>query len=64
MIGIPELKIESRWLKFVWEINDKYIYIYPFVQEATCKNCVEQGCKIIDKIKQCFKVSKIGFWSK
>lgn len=37
-----------------------YIYIYTFVEEATCKNCVEQGWKI----KQCFKVSQIGFWGK
>lgn len=36
-------------------------YIYTFVEEATCKNCVEQGWKIIDEIKQCFKVSQIGF---
>lgn len=35
----------------------EYIYIYTFVQEATCKNCVEQGWKI----KQCFKVSQIRF---
>lgn len=57
MIEIPELKIESRWLKREGKLN---IYIYIFVEEATCKNCVEQGWKI----KQCFKVSQIGFWDK
>lgn len=57
MIEIPELKIESRWLKREGKLN---IYIYIFVEEATCKNCVEQGWKI----KQCFKVSQIGFWGK